>query len=30
VVSDRSSLKPNEDVQPKVVSLIQYQNAEQQ
>jgi RND family efflux transporter MFP subunit len=30
VVSDRSSLKPNESVQPKVVSLIQYQNTEQQ
>lgn len=29
VVSDRSSLKPDEKVQPKMVSLIQYQNTQQ-
>ncbi len=30
VVSDRSSLKPNENVQPKMVNLIQYQSSDQQ
>lgn len=30
VVSDRSDLKPGESVQPKTVSLVNYQNADQQ
>jgi RND family efflux transporter MFP subunit len=30
VVSDRSSLKPGENVQPKMINLIQYQSTEQQ
>jgi hypothetical protein len=30
VVSDRSSLKPDEEVRPKLVELVQYQGQEDQ
>jgi hypothetical protein len=30
VVSDRSSLKPGEEVRPKMIQLVQYQGQEDQ